>query len=206
MILIDCAQGSPEWVACRIGIPTASCFADILTGGKTRETYLEKLVRERLTKKPGPGFKTWQTDQGQAREPQAVAVYEARRRIFVDRVGFCRHDSIEAGASPDALIGDDGALEAKCPELAAHHEYLKLPDGQAPKIYVPQIQGVIWICGRKWCDFISYNPDYSDPFQLVVRRIVRDQPYIDRLSAEVRVFAGEIAERVATLEASQCRT
>lgn len=205
MILLDCAQGSPEWFAARLGIPTASCFADILTGGKTRESYLEKLVRERLTAKPSAGFTSRQTEQGTEREPKAVAVYEVRKGVFVDRVGFCRHDTIEAGASPDFLVGEEGAGEVKCPDPAAHHEYLKLPDGTAPKAYLPQVQGVLWICGRKWCDFVSWNPDFRTGLDLVVRRVLRDQAYIDKLSGEVRVFAAEVAERVAALEALQAR-
>jgi hypothetical protein len=37
----------------------------------------------------------------------------------------------------------------------------------------------LWISERKWCDFISYNPNYEK--SLVVHRIYRDEDKIKKL-------------------------
>lgn len=205
MIVVDVEQNSPEWLAERCGKATASDFDCILAKGKgiTRGKYLSRLAVERLRGSPiGGGFSSQATKNGQEREPEAVALYEVRHSVWVDRVGFCRHDTLQLGASPDGLIGEDGCVEAKCPGLDAHLEYLRLPAGEAPSTYKAQIQGVMWVCGRKWCDFISYSPDMpAGPLQLVVRRVLRDQRYIDMLTAECRVFLDEVAELHAELVA-----
>ena len=202
MIRIDCQQGSPEWFAARLGIASASCFSDILATIKTgeaaaRRNYRAKLVVERLTGKQIPTFETAAMRQGIEREPLARAAYELRSGAWVDEVGFCRHDTLEAGASPDGLIGENGGLEIKCPELATHLSYLRIPG--APAEYIAQIQGCMWITGRAWWDFASFNPDFPPNLQLTVRRIVRDERYIAALALAVELFMAEVREEESAL-------
>lgn len=200
MIRIDCQQGSPEWFAARLGIASASCFSDILATIKTgeaaaRRNYRAKLVVERLTGKQIPTFETAAMRQGIEREPLARAAYELRSGAWVDEVGFCRHDTLEAGASPDGLIGNDGGLEIKCPELATHLAYLRLQD--VPPDYIPQVQGNLWITGREWWDFVSFNPDFPEHLQLMVKRVQRDDKYIKVLALAVEQFLAEVCEEEA---------
>lgn len=137
--------------------------------------------------------------QGTEREADARMAYMTKTGAVVDEIGFCQHDSLSAGASPDGLIGDDGGLEIKCPELSAHLEYLKLD--REPKIYTWQIQGNMWITGRKWWDFASYNPDYPEHLQLVIRRVRRNESAIAKLEAEVKVFLSEVDGEEAAIRA-----
>ena len=60
----DIAQGTPEWLALRLGIPTASCFDQIITtGGKKgepkastqAEKYMYTLLAERMMLLVAPG-------------------------------------------------------------------------------------------------------------------------------------------------------
>ena len=197
MKILDCAQGTPEWFAARCGIATASGFSDILATIKSgeaaaRRNYRARLVVERLTGKTVETFKTAAMRQGTEREPAARATYEAQTGAWVNEVGFCRHDDLEAGASPDGLIGEDGGLEIKCPELATHLGYLRM-DG-IPSEYVAQVQGCLWITGRDWWDFASYSPDFPERLQLVVRRVHRDEQYIGRLAVAVEAFMAEVHE------------
>ena len=125
MVLIDCIQGTPEWHAQRAGIPTASRFADVMATIKkgeaaTRSNYRTDLVVERLTGRALDGFQTYAMKQGIEREPAGKLAYEAHTGRMLEAVGFIRHDTIAAGASPDALIGADGGFELKCPERSAH--------------------------------------------------------------------------------------
>lgn len=204
MILLDCEQGSPEWHAARCGIATASGFADVLATIKTgeaaaRRNYRAKLVVERLTGKVIDTFQSSAMKQGVEREPLARDAYMVQTGNLVRQVGFMRHDTLESGASPDGLIDDDGGLEIKCPELATHLAYLRLKS--EPAEYTAQIQGCMWISGRKWWDFASFNPDFPAHLQLVVRRVPRDEKYIAGLALAVELFMGEVRSEEAEVRA-----
>lgn len=189
-------QRSPEWFAARLGKATASNFADVLaklkSGGEAagRRNYRARLVVERLTGKPLDSFSSPAMQQGVDREPLARLAYEAETGNVVEEVGFIEHPKLQAGASPDGLVDAAGCLEIKCPTLATHLDYLKL-DGEPPE-YTAQIQGQLWICGRDWCDFVSFNPDFPEHLQLIVRRIQRDEAYIAKLAGEVAQFLDEV--------------
>jgi putative phage-type endonuclease len=202
VITFDCEQGTPEWLAARAGVATASCFSDVLGDPKKagRRNYRARLVVERLTGKKVEGYNGGAMKKGSEREPLAKAAYEARSGAWVRNVGFIRHDTLLAGASPDGLLDENGGLECKCPELSAHMEYLRLPDGRAPSDYIAQIQGQMWIAELSWVDFVSFNPDFPEKLQLVVRHIKRDNDYIASLAASVRVFLDEVAAEAEALE------
>lgn len=206
MRIINCEQGTEEWFAARVGIATASGFADILAKIKsgeaaTRRNYRAQLVVERLTKKPIPTFQSAAMRQGIEREPYARMAYMIKTGLVVEQVGFLRHDELEAGASPDGLIEKDGGLEIKCPELATHLSYLKLKT--EPPEYTAQIQGNLWISEREWWDFCSYNPDFPENLQLVIRRVYRNEAYIKTLADEVARFMDEVRAEQAEILALQ---
>jgi hypothetical protein len=206
MKIIDCPQGSAEWLAARCGVASASRFGAVMATIKTgeaaeRRNYKTDLIVERLTGRPLDGFQTAAMKQGIEREPFARMAYEAHTGHIVQEVGFCRLEDIEAGASPDGLIVEDGGLEIKCPERSAHLRYLQ-QEAEPPE-YTWQIQGGMWITGRQWWDFASYNPDFPEHLQLLVRRIKRNDEQIKALAAEVERFLEEVeaeAERVRNLK------
>lgn len=204
MIVFNHPQGSPEWHQVRAGFATASSFSKILAtikGGEAaeRRNYRIKLVLERLTGRVvESGFKSAAMIQGTEREPLARAAYEIKTGRLVQEVGFLFDEMHQAGASPDGLLDSDGALELKSPEPAAHLEYLRLQ--AAPALYMPQIQGQMWISGRKWCDFVSFNPDFPPHLQLVIRRVERDEKYITGLQLAVAIFMSEVREEVIAME------
>ena len=204
MRLVEGAQGMPEWLQARHGIPTASRFGAIMAKIKSgeaadRRNYRADLVVELLTGRPLEGFSTPAMRQGIEREPLARLAYEAETGEMVTEVGLCLHDTMGAGASPDGLIGTDGGLEIKCPERAAHLRYLQ--QAAEPPEYTWQIQGGMWITGRAWWDFVSWNPDFPEHLQLIIRRIKRDDKAIADLAAEVGLFITEVAAEVARCNA-----
>lgn len=204
MRVVECEQGTPEWLAARAGVATASCFSNILARIKSgeasdRRNYRARLVVERLTGRCVSSFSSAAMKQGTEREPLARDAYMVRTGAYVQQVGFLRHDTIEAGASPDGLIDDDGGLEIKCPELATHLEYLRLKS--EPTAYTPQIQGCMWISGRQWWDFASFNPDFPEHLQLNVRRVQRDEKYIAGLALAVELFMQEVRAEEAEVRA-----
>lgn len=200
MKIITADQGTPEWFAARLGLATGSKFSDVLAGGKglTRKAYAVQLALEIVTGKQAETFTNQAMQDGTEREPIARALYEAHTGNFVDEVGFCRHDSIECGVSPDGLIDEDGGLEIKCPKASTHAGYLAIP--AEPSTYTAQIQGCMWVTGRSWWDFVSYHPDFPENAQLIVRRIKRDSDYIVKLEQAVKSFSKEVAEEVALIK------
>lgn len=196
-------QGSQEWLLARAGHATASRFADVMakvrTGeAKTRSDYRWELVTERLTGQPVPQYVSKAMQRGTLLEPEARAAYEAETGDLVERVGFLPHPSIEwCGASPDGLIGKDGGCEIKCPDNPVIH--VQTIKGGMPEEHRPQVQGGMWVTGRQWWDFISYDPRMPESMQLYVERIKRDEAYIESLAAEVTRFLAEVARDHAGL-------
>ena len=203
----DIVQGSPEWHAIRCGKVTASRVADLIAKTKTgwgasRANYMAELIAERLTGETASGFTNaamqWGTDQ----EPNARAAYEFRTDCDVAAIGFAAHPSIpDSGASPDGLIGDDGMAEFKCPNTATHIETL-LTKTVAGK-YITQMQWQMACTGRKWCDFVSFDPRMPEAMKLYVQRVPRDDTMIVQLEKDVRDFLDEMAKKIAQLIAMQ---
>ena len=194
-------QGSPEWHAERLGRATASRFADVMAKIKTgeaagRRNYRAQLVCERLTGTPSESFTTAAMQFGTEQEPFARAAYEAQFGELVEQVGFIQHSDLMAGCSPDGLLGDDGGLEIKVPNTATHIDTIL---NGFPVEHTPQIQGAMWITGRKWWDFVSFDPRMPERLQLYAFRVMRDEKLISEIEAEVRRFLNEVDETVARL-------
>lgn len=196
MRILDIQQGTPEWFAARLGKATGSRFADVLAGGKglTRKAYATQLALEIITGQQAETFASEAMQTGTEREPIARSEYEALTGNFVQEVGFCLHDSLPCGVSPDGLIDDVGGVEIKCPKERTHAEYLTL-DAE-PAAYTAQIQGCMWVTGRQWWDFVSFNPAFPQNAQLIVRRIQRDDAYIERLANAIELFSAEVQDTV----------
>jgi len=197
-------QLSEEWFAARIGKLTASRMADVLATTKTgpsasRKNYLAQLVAERLTGTPAESFTNGAMQWGTDTEPFARAAYELKSDLMVDQVGFIDHPTIAmSGMSPDGLVGDDGLVEIKCPNTATHIDYLigKKP----PSKYVPQMAWQLACSGRKWCDFVSFDPRMPENLQLFIVRYVPDPGYIATLEQESVTFLAEVEALVNLLK------
>lgn len=196
----DIIQGSDEWYKIRLGKVTASNFSKVLAKGqgKTRKAYMLKLAAERLTGESQESYSNGSMDWGTEHEDEARRHYEAINGVTVDQVGFVELNE-DVGASPDGLIGEDGGLEQKCPLTTTHLEYIMA--NKAPSVYVPQIQGTMWVTGRKWWDFASYDPRMKSNKMFKIR-VHRDQEYIDNLQYEVDKFVKELKILVDSIGSS----
>lgn len=198
MIVLDMEQGTDEWHQARLGIPTASNFSKLVTskGAPSKQSvgYMNELLAERLCGHPLESYSNKWMERGSELEAEARLSYEIIEGVDVKQVGFVTLDAGSAGCSPDGLIGDDGLIEIKCPSPGVHVSYLRA--GKLPTDYVAQVQGQLWVCERKWCDFISYHPDLPD----LVVRVERDEPYIEKLAAAVTAFAKELRIQAEKLQ------
>ena len=189
-------QGSAEWFAERVGKVTASRISDIIAKTKTGESasranYRAQLVAERLTGKPAESFTNGAMQWGTDTEPFARAAYEAHKGLFVVETGFVHHPIINpSGASPDGLVDDDGLIEIKCPNTSTHIEYFLA--GEPPAKYRPQMAWQCACTGRKWCDFVSFDPRMPENMQLLIARYEPEQEYIEMLETEVIRFIAEV--------------
>lgn len=188
--IFECEQGSPEWFACRLGIPTASEFDTVMAKGKgggeskTRRTYMLKLIGERLTGEPKYDYSNDHMERGKVMEDEARDLYCMVTDNELRRVGFMRRG--DAGASPDSLIDANGMLEIKT--KLAHLQLECLLADELPSEHKAQCQGQLWIAQREWVDFVSYWPGLP-PF---IKRVYRDEPYIARIKGEVDAFLEEL--------------
>lgn len=190
MLVLECEQGSEEWHKARAGVPSASNFSKLITAaGKpstSAETYINSLIAYLITGTVEESYKNEHMARGNLLEPQARAMYELATDNVVTEVGFCLHDTIMAGCSPDGLVGDDGGLEIKCPSASTHVGYLR--SQKLPTIYKQQVMGCLWITGREWWDFMSFHPEMED----LIVRVYRDDEYINVLADVVSSAADVI--------------
>ena len=194
-------QRTTEWHQARLGKVTASRVSEVIAKGKgaTREGYMADLIVERLTGQRGGGFSTAHMEWGTEQEPHARAAYSARTGELVEEVGFIQHPRLEhAGASPDGLVNDEGLVEFKCPATATHLDTLLA--GEVPTKYIPQMQWQMVCTGRKWCDFVSYDPRLPEHLRMFVKRVERDDKYITTLEGEVKTFLAELNEKLEKLQ------
>ena len=192
--IFDCEQGSPEWFACRMGIPTASEFKTLIGVKKdardkvTRQTYMRKLAGEILTGEPMESYSNAHMERGNVMEDEARDYYALATGAEPHRIGFIRNGN--AGCSPDSLLGDDGGLEIKT--ALPHIQIDRLERGDLPSEHRAQVHGNIWISGSEWWDFVSYCPKLP----LLRVRVHRDDAYIAVIEAAVAEFNAELAELV----------
>ena len=196
-------QGTEAWFESRRGKVTASRLSDVLATIKTgeaatRANYRAELIAERLTGRTVDFFKNAAIQWGTDCEPLARAAYEAETGYMVTSVGLVDHPTIAmAGASPDGLVLEEGTLEIKCPNTSTHISTLVA--GKAPSQYIHQMQWQMACTGRKWCDFVSFDPRMPDHLQLFIKRVPRDEEIISKAEAEVLKFLSEVDAVISKL-------
>lgn len=203
IIYRDIEQGTPEWWAVRLGVPTASCFDKIVTPAKgelskSARAYAQYLVAETLLRqplepeRPDPYWIAW----GKLHEPMAAQQYAFTTDTEIETVGFVTTDDGRVGCSPDRLIiGQRGAVEIKCPAPQTHLGYLI--DGPGLD-YKCQFQGQMAVAELAFVDFYSFHP--SLPPALI--RIERDEAFINKLSAALTEFLDMRDSMLAKAKAS----
>lgn len=177
MIVHDVVQGSPEWFACHIGLPTASAFDRIITPTGKPSTqadgYANELLAEMMAGEPLESFSgsEWML-RGKELEADAAAFYEMTVNEEMKVIGFCTDDAKTMGCSPDRLVGEDGLLEIKIPKPKNHISYMLKQNLKGD--HYPQSQGQLLVTKRKWVDMLSYHPKMPP----VIIRVERDESYI----------------------------
>ena len=195
------AQRTDGWHDARKGMITASRFGDVLAKGKgtdfgkTAMSYAYEILAVEITGEE-KGFTNTAMEWGIENEPDARLAYQMKTFDFVQEVGFIKYDDM-VGGSPDGLIGEDGGIEIKCPYNSTNHIAVMISK-ETPTEYVPQVQGSMLITGRKWWDFVSYDPRFPKDKRLIIIKNKRDEEYIKILKERLekfKIFLEEIRQK-----------
>lgn len=170
----------PEWKRKRIGKITASEFCNVKklkTSGDWGEValgYLYDIIGEHLTGLPSETFEgNAATKWGNFYEPEAVAAYKKRTGRKVKPGLFLQSKLLDwCGGTPDGFIGENGVLEIKCPMNFKNHLRTVI-NRVVPDEYLPQVLGHLWLSGREWADFVSYDPRIKGVHRLAIVRVER---------------------------------
>lgn len=197
MIYHDHPQGSEAWLEARRGVITASRFKDARERLKTGEPgkkcigYAQDTARERVGGKAPGAFVNGAMRFGTEQEPEARRAYEVKTGYLVDEVGFYTTDDRLFGVSVDGLIDQDGILEVK---TLVSSDTLFTALGGDISAYIDQINGALWLLGRKWVDLVLWAPDLACIGRhLTIRRIERDENAIQALEDDLMGFAKMVA-------------
>lgn len=197
----DDLQRTEDWFAERAGRFTGSRFVDAMARNKKTGEPLKaykdliwQVVVERMTGKPVDGPTGYALQWGTDVEPFAKEAYELETGDVVTESGFIVHPAYDyIGCSPDGLIGTDGGIEIKCPKSSVVH--LERFVSGVPDEYLPQIFGCMWVTGRKWWRFVSFDPRMPESHRMLIITVERDNDYIAKLAGAV-VQANEDANEL----------
>jgi len=161
----DITQGSPEWLALRCGILTASEMKLIVTptlkaaSNDKERAHMYELLAQRITGYVEPSYISDSMLRGMEDEIEARLQY-AKTYAPVEEVGFITNDKwgFTIGYSPDAIVGDDGLIE--CKSRNQKYQIMTLCNYVSADTIDPdfmiQCQTGLLVSERKWIDLVSY--------------------------------------------------
>lgn len=164
-------QGSYEWLLVRSGKLTGTRLKKLM--GSDPLSVLDKIITEQEGVIEMDGFQSASMQWGEDYEPLALVEYEKIKQVSVERVGFIQSSTNPLiGLSPDGLIGENGAVEVKCPDTETHVRYIR--QGKLPSDYKYQVAMYFIVHENlEWLDFVSFDP-----------RLTRKPIFIHRVSRE----------------------
>lgn len=214
MIVLTHPQGSEDWLRARCGVITASRFTDARARLKKASgdrkagdwhgdalKYAWLIAMETISREPlDDTFVTYAMRRGRDLEPQARRTYERRTGALVEEVSLILTDDERFGYSADGFRDDDGMVEIKCPMACDKLGQIWSSPDTAHLEYIDQINGGLWITGRKYCDLIVYCPWLAPVGKdLFVKRIYRDEAAIEALETDLVQFMRLVDEHLAIL-------
>ena len=176
MKIYNFEQRTDEWYAIRRSKLSASNASIIATNGKGLETYVYTLMSEYYSNGEKEHYVNVDMQRGIDLEPEARIEFEFYTGLDVQEVGFVELNEF-CGVSPDGLIGDDGLIEIKCPKDEVYFRLLL--DGKIRPEYIAQMQMQMFVTERKYCYFVSYNPNFEQ--SLFIKKIERDEEMIQKI-------------------------
>ena len=152
--------------------------------------YAFRLAIERISGRPldeMDQFETYAMRRGRELEPEARRAHEFHSSVDVVQTGLVLTEDGKFGASADGLIGTDGGAEYKC-LMSPERIRAVILSGDLSE-FTDQVQGCLWLTGRKWWHFCLYCPALADIGRaLTVHAVERDDDYIAALETDLIEF------------------
>jgi putative phage-type endonuclease len=170
--MADLQQRTPAWHAARRGKLTCSNLGALL--GQVGYTSRPQAYRRATGAEKFEGNVA--CDWGTNNEANGILAYTAKTGNLVQATGLHVHPHYKwLAGSPDGFVGDEGMIEVKCP-------YYRKRDGSilhktVPGHYWMQINALLEITGRLWCDYVCWTANDG----VVIYRVQRDPETFDFL-------------------------
>jgi len=122
MEVLNMEQGTQEWHEARRCTITGTKLKAVMGTREAQTTLIAELIAEKGTELTKEFRQSVEMERGSAEEDFAVKKFEAETKMTVDRIGMCRHKTLDwVALSPDGLIKDENgkyteAVEIKCPD------------------------------------------------------------------------------------------
>lgn len=114
------------------------------------------------------------TEWGTQNEANGILAYQQLTGNIVKASGLHIHPHLDwLAGSPDGLVGEEGMVEIKCP---FYHRKGGRLHKKVPPHYFMQVNALLEICNRKWCDYVCWAPE-----GMVVYRVYRNSACFDFL-------------------------
>lgn len=172
-------QRTDDWYKARRGKLTASNLGGLLglvSWTPRKEAYERVLGQEQNARKPENWYGNRACEWGTTHEVDGILDYMTKTGNLVNATGLHTHPTIPwIAGSPDGFIGHEGLIEVKCP-------YYQKRDGSSrvhkkiPIYYYLQINALLEITQRQWCDYVCWTPEGCAMF-----RVQRDKDTFDWL-------------------------
>jgi putative phage-type endonuclease len=158
-----------------------------------REDVLREMVRQHFGA-PQEFEGNEATRYGQAKEPEALAKYEAQAGVMTYGGGeLLIHPLYDfLAVTPDGLVGSDGMIECKAPFRGNYTHWQEKP------YYEAQMHLQMECARRKWCDFAVLQRDGS----LHVSRLRHDPDWLPSNLGVIQNFMDDYADAIASREAA----
>lgn len=191
----------------RKGLLTASEMHLIVTPATMKpasndkeRAHLYELLAQRITQYVEPSYIGDAMLRGQQDEIDAVELYD-KTYARVERVGFITNDKwgFTIGYSPDAIVGDDGLVEAKSRNQKLQIRTLVdyVPEQGIDPDFMIQCQTGLLVSERKWIDLISY----CGGLPMATVRIFPSEPIQKAIIGAATVFEEKLATKRAAYDA-----
>lgn len=201
IIHTDIQQRTPEWHRLKWGRISSTGASGIATKGKDSEglgsailNTCHKIVAQHKTKFYMPeGYISEDMQRGIMIEPDAIEAYENEVFLETKEIGFVSYGKY-FGDSPDSHVSDDGCLEIKCLNATNHEKclYTKSFD----KKHLDQMWWHIFIGGKKWCDFVSFNPEFPEGQRIFIKRVTIPDDKLELIESKVKAITEHLDKRL----------
>ena len=197
-------QRTKEWYVDRLGYVTGTDAETLLSGLKTKkiEDLVLNKVWENLIDTSNELFMEQRNAMawGNEHEAGAIEMYEKTTKRKVKSAKFYKNKSIKgSGSSVDGYVGHDGLIEVKCPYNGANHVSVMLSNEIESK-YFAQIQKQLFDTGRKYCDYVSYDPRLKAKYKIHIIRILPDEKMFAEFKTKIVSIAQMINEKLQLIK------